>query len=250
VSWPRRSSAEPVAAPATLRVGGLTPFTSIDFPGQLAAVVFVQGCPWRCGYCHNPHLQPRRVPAGAAPDWPQVVEWLGRRLGLIDAVVFSGGEPTMDPGLERALRDARALGLLTGLHTAGMYPRRFERALPHLDWVGFDVKAPLARADLLGRVTGVRTDADAVARSLRALLESGVAHECRTTAHPALLSDEDLVALASDLAARGVRRHVVQVARPAAAARAPLESVAADYPSAATLHTMRSLFADFSVRRG
>ena len=44
---------------AELKVGGVTPFSATDYPGKLAAVVFVQGCPWRCGYCHNPHLQPR-----------------------------------------------------------------------------------------------------------------------------------------------------------------------------------------------
>ncbi|MBE0549820.1 MAG: anaerobic ribonucleoside-triphosphate reductase activating protein, partial [Rubrivivax sp.] len=60
-----------------LQLGGLTPFTSIDYPGRLSAVVFVQGCPWRCGYCHNPHLQPRGQPAG--PRWGEVLDFLRRR---------------------------------------------------------------------------------------------------------------------------------------------------------------------------
>ena len=62
-------------------------------------MVFVQGCPWRCGYCHNPQLQSRDEAAG--PSWREVMAWLPRRVGLIDAVVFSGGEPTLDPALKR-----------------------------------------------------------------------------------------------------------------------------------------------------
>lgn len=78
-----------------LKVGGLVPFTATDYPGQFAAVVFVQGCPWRCGYCHNPHLQPRSQPAEI--EWDALLAFLARRVGLIDAVVFSGGEPSIDP---------------------------------------------------------------------------------------------------------------------------------------------------------
>ena len=90
-----------------LRVGGLTQLSLSDWPGQLAAVVFCQGCPWRCGYCHNPHLIPPR--AAAALEWDDVLAFLERRRGLLDAVVFSGGEPTAQRGLAAAMREARAL---------------------------------------------------------------------------------------------------------------------------------------------
>src|SRR5690606_12286562 len=101
--------------PRRLKVGGLTPFTATDYPGHLSAVVFVQGCPWRCGYCHNPHLQ-ERTPHSPIP-WNDVLTLLDRRRGLIYAVVFSGGEPTMDPCLADALRETRALGFKIGLHS-------------------------------------------------------------------------------------------------------------------------------------
>ena len=83
-----------------LRVGGLVPLSTTDYPDHLSAVVFCQGCPWRCAYCHNPHLLPRRSDSEIA--WPDVLAFLDRRRGLLDAVVFSGGEPT----LQRALPDA------------------------------------------------------------------------------------------------------------------------------------------------
>src|SRR5574344_952683 len=106
-SMARRIALGAVGA-APLRVSGLTRMTSIDFPGQLAAVVFCQGCPWRCGYCHNPDLLDATAPAAMA--WGEVLAVLHQRQGLLDAVVFSGGEPLLQPGLPAALQEVRALG--------------------------------------------------------------------------------------------------------------------------------------------
>ena len=121
-----------LTAPADLKVGGLTPFTATDYPGKLAAVVFVQGCPWACGYCHNPHLLTRSTDGSLT--WKQILARLQRRVGLIDAVVFSGGEPTIDPGLEDAMRAVREFGFGVGLHTGGAYPRRLAEVLPLVDY--------------------------------------------------------------------------------------------------------------------
>jgi pyruvate formate lyase activating enzyme len=199
-------------AAEALRIGGLQPFTSIDYPGALAAVVFVQGCAWRCAYCHNPHLQARDTPP-PGPPWGELRAWLVRRRGLLDAVVFSGGEPTLDPALPAALREVRALGFRVGLHSAGMAPRRLQALLPHLDWVGLDVKAPLDDPVLHDRITGVRGAADRVRASLRALVASGVAHECRTTVHASLLAGDALVRLVDQLAEAQVQRGVLQACR-------------------------------------
>ena len=89
-------------APAEeLRVAAVTPFTTIDFPGKLSAVVFVQGCPWRCGYCQNVWMQPRELAEGHE-TWQRVTALLSKRRGLLDGVVFSGyaGE-----GVNEALSD-------------------------------------------------------------------------------------------------------------------------------------------------
>nr|WP_284620469.1 anaerobic ribonucleoside-triphosphate reductase activating protein [Rubrivivax pictus] len=250
------SAAGPVPAPPAaharpLQIGGITPFTSIDFPGRLAAVVFVQGCPWRCTWCHNPHLQPRRADdASGGRPWAEVRGWLARRTGLIDGVVFSGGEPTIDPGLAATMADVRAMGFAVGLHTAGIYPRRLQDVLPLADWVGFDVKAPLSRPALLDRTTGVAGSTGAVQQSLRLLRASGVAFECRTTAHPALLDEAALQLIGDELAALGITHVALQRARPVAAAAAPLDPVPKDWPSAATLEHFERLFPHFVLRDG
>jgi pyruvate formate lyase activating enzyme len=196
--------------PASLRVGGVEPFSTTDWPGTMAAVVFAQGCPWRCGYCHNPHLIPRDGPQAHA--WTDVLAWLEGRRGLLEAVVFSGGEPAAQQALAGALSDVRALGFRTALHTGGMFPRRMPALLPLLDWVGLDVKAPVARYADVTRVPGSGLGAFVTLALLR---QSGVAHEVRTTVHFALTPPDALEALALELAAAGVRDWVLQPFRTA-----------------------------------
>jgi pyruvate formate lyase activating enzyme len=229
----------------TPKVGGVTPFTATDFPGKLAAVVFMQGCPWRCGYCHNPHLQPRRGD-GAVP-WPQVMDLLRRRAGLIDAVVFSGGEPTLDPMLGDAISEVRGLGFEVGLHTAGAYPKRLAALLPLLDWVGIDVKAPF---DRYASVTGIANSGRHARASAEAVLASGVAHEFRTTLHPALLEENEIFELAKMLAKMGAKNYALQIFRTIGCVNDGLNSVATiGYPGADLLGRVSGLFPQFTLRR-
>jgi pyruvate formate lyase activating enzyme len=181
-----------------LRVGGCVPFTTIDFPGHLAAVVFLAGCPWRCPYCHNAHLRK------ASPDrllpWTQIYSSLAERKDFLEGVVFSGGEPTAQPALVQALADVRSLGLATGLHTAGIFPHRLKKVLPLLDWVGLDIKAPPdARYD---GITGRRNSAGLFLRSLQYLENSGVAFSLRTTLDLSLLGPKDQLDLTEWLVQR------------------------------------------------
>jgi anaerobic ribonucleoside-triphosphate reductase activating protein len=192
-----------------LRVAGLTRLSTTDFPGHLAAVVFVQGCPWRCRYCHNPELQERL--ATPAMTWQSVLDFLARRDGLLDAVLFCGGEPTVDRHLGNAIDDVRARGFKVGLHTAGAYPERLRALLPKLDWVGFDAKAPFAE---YAETTGVGTSGSNAQLSLDYLLRSGVAYEVRTTHHPALLSTDELKSMTSALRGQGVDTFALQEFRP------------------------------------
>jgi anaerobic ribonucleoside-triphosphate reductase activating protein len=228
-----------------LKVGGLTPFSATDYPGQLASVVFVQGCPWRCGYCHNPHLQPRTADSPLA--WDDVRRHLRRRVGLVDAVVFSGGEPTMAPALEDAIHEARALGFRIGLHTAGIYPRRLAEVLPLVDWVGLDVKALPQQYDAVTRVNG---SSEPVRASLDAVLGSGVAHEVRTTLHPGVHTAASLLTLATELSALGVQRYVVQQFRAIGCADDALtQAVPTEVLDEDLLTRLRSLFAQFEWRQ-
>jgi pyruvate formate lyase activating enzyme len=133
------------------------------------------------------------------------------RVGLLDGVVFSGGEPTLQSALPAAMRAVRALGFSVGLHTAGPYPERLAAVLGLVDWIGFDVKAPFDRYQ---DVTGTPGSGERARESLRRVLAAGVACEIRTTVHPALLDAQAMTALADELAALGVRDYAVQAFRP------------------------------------
>ena len=113
---------------ASLAVAGLVPLSTVDWPGKLAAVVFLQGCPWDCGYCQNPDL--RDCTTAGTVTWEDVLALLRRRRGLLDGVVFSGGEATRQRALIPAIREVRELGFAVGLHTAGAYPARLADLLP------------------------------------------------------------------------------------------------------------------------
>jgi pyruvate formate lyase activating enzyme len=240
--------APPVArsrrAHGELAVGGLTPLSSTDWPGELCAVVFCQGCPWRCGYCHNPELLPLRNDGGV--PWADVQAFLARRHGLLDGVVFSGGEPLAQPGLAAAVAAVREQGFRVGLHTGGAYPRRLAQVLPLLDWVGFDIKAPF---DEYLQVTAVPGSGDPAQASARLLIESGVDCEFRTTVHPRQLSPAAIDRVAAGLADLGVRRYVLQQFRSAGCANAQFtRDVPASPLNGAWVAELARRFESFDVR--
>lgn len=160
-----------------LRVGGLTRLSASDYPDRLAAVVYCQGCAWRCTYCHNPHLLP--CSSMKSIPWQEILRFLNRRRGLLDAVVFSGGEPTLQPGLAEAMREVKAMGYLVGLHTAGIVPRMLQRVLALADWVAMDLKAPFEEHEKVTRVAG---SGRRMRESMALILASGVACRFHTIA--------------------------------------------------------------------
>ncbi len=231
----------PAPPGAELRIGGFVRLSSCDWPGELAATVFCQGCPWRCRYCHNTHLLP--ADPGQIP-WPSVLDFMRRRVGLLDGLVFSGGEPTLQQGLAAAMREVRALGFRVGLHTAGPYPERLAALLPLIDWVGFDAKAPF---DDYARITSVPGSGARARESLLLVLASGVAYEVRTTVHPVLLDAAMLHKLAGTLTDLGVRHYTLQAFRSAGCPDSELESDAT-VPVPGLPEAVRARFGDFIVR--
>jgi pyruvate formate lyase activating enzyme len=190
-------------------VAGVIPMTTVDFPERLALVAFTPGCPWCCGYCHNAGL--RKIGQPTAGRWERVCDLLDERRGFLEAVVFSGGEPTLHPGLGQALRDVRDRGFLTGLHTAGIFPERLAQLLPWLDWVGLDIKAPFD--ERYARLTGDPESAAKVALSLNLLRSSSLPFQLRTTVGPGALSEHDFAELCQQLRRSGAPAPVKQMAR-------------------------------------
>jgi anaerobic ribonucleoside-triphosphate reductase activating protein len=221
----------------------MVPLTTLDYPGLLACVLFCQGCAWRCRYCHNPDLIPARGEQEIA--WSQVLAFLLRRQGLLQAVVFSGGEATLQGGLVPAMEQVRQLGFRVGLHSAGIKPWTFAWAVKAADWVGFDIKALAEDAEL---ITGVSGSGKANWRSLEHLLASGVDYECRTTVHWHLLDVEKLWRIGQRLRAFGVERFAVQLVRSARMLDAELPMTATPNEAGELWLRLEQLFPHFELR--
>ncbi len=202
-----------------LPVAGFTRLSSCDWPGRLVATVFVQGCPWRCGYCHNPDLIDPRTPATSR--WQAVRAHLQQRSGLLDGVVFSGGEPTRAPQLVAAMSEVRERGYLVGLHTSGAYPRRLRDVLGLVNWVGLDIKG---LPQQYPAITGRQNSAQRAFASLDLVLDSGVDYEARITVDPRHHSAESVTELLAVLQQRGASNLVLQPVR----SGAPASSAPAD----------------------
>lgn len=194
-----------------IKIGGVERFSLVDFPDNVAAVIFMQGCPWRCPFCYNTHLQ--AAAADGTIDSEKFFSFLEKRRGVLDAVVFSGGEPLLQPELVESVQRVKGMGYKIGLHSGGYCPEAFAWVLPLVDWVGFDIKAPFVEAHYQ-RATGSKTPLKNVLSSLDMLIDSGKAFETRTTCDPRLLSVGDIYAIADSLKARGVDNYHLQKYRP------------------------------------
>jgi pyruvate formate lyase activating enzyme len=192
-----------------LAIAGFVPFSTVDWPGRLVATLFLQGCPWNCGYCQNPDLIAAKVP-GTVP-WSEVRATLDRRMGLLDGVVFSGGEPTRQESLVDAIADVRSMGFLAALHTSGAYPSRLEALLPSLGWLGLDIKAPPSR---YSAITGVEVSGDRAWQSLDLVVKSGVDYEVRVTVDPTVLDLADIEEIIYELECRHAKPPILQEVRP------------------------------------
>lgn len=191
-----------------IEIAGLTPFTTVDYPGKLSAVIFCQGCPWKCGYCHNPHLQPF---GKGSMNWEVVLDFLQKRKGFLDAVVFSGGEPSLQRNLSHAMAEVKRLGYKIGLHTAGIHPQTLKPLIPFIDWVGMDIKAPFEDYE---KITKAPQSGEKVRDSITLIVNAKVDYEFRTTVHPNLLSPDDINRMADQLVEMGAKHYVLQKFRP------------------------------------
>ncbi len=227
-------------------VAGITPFTTIDFPGRLAGVFYLQGCSWRCRYCYNAEFWPL-PPAGTRIPSDKILHFLASRKGHLDGIVFSGGEPTLHERLPVWIQAVKDMGFEIGLHTAGMVPERLEQVLPLCNWVGLDIKAPFS---LYEKVTQVAGSADTARRSAELVLASGVAYEFRTTFHPAALSEGDILKMARELAEKGCTHYALQMFHPDHCADKELRESAVPGTgiSADLRQNLKVLFQDFLVR--
>jgi len=172
-----------------MRLGGFVPCSLSDFPGRIAAVVFTQGCNWRCPWCHNPSLvYPERY--GEVLPTEPVLARLAKLRDRLDGVVVTGGEPTLHPGLTSFLARIKFLGLAVKLDTNGSRPTVLRELIlaRRVDFVAMDVKAPWTR---YREAAGVDVAPATLQETIALLRDSGVPHLLRTTRWPGLTPDDE-----------------------------------------------------------
>ncbi|MDP8264777.1 MAG: anaerobic ribonucleoside-triphosphate reductase activating protein [Candidatus Aceula lacicola] len=189
-----------------LRIGGFQKFSLIDFPGKMAAVVFTQGCDFRCPFCHNPDLVlPEKFSEPILEQ--EILEFLEKRQDQLQGVVVTGGEPTIQGDLKAFLKKVKDLGFFVKLDTNGNNPEVLDDLIKEklIDYVAMDVKAPLEK---YSDVTGVQIDQSKIKESIDLILNSGIDYQFRTTVVKPFLSDQDLSNIASFL--QGAKRYILQ----------------------------------------
>jgi pyruvate formate lyase activating enzyme len=189
-----------------MRIGGLAKTTLIDFPGKIAAIVFTQGCNFRCGFCHNPELvDPAKFCQPLVED--DIFEFLIARQGKLQGVVITGGEPTLHRDLPEFIRKIKALGYAVKLDSNGTNPSMVELLIKDglVDYIAMDIKAPWHKYH---EVTSSVIDVAAVQTTAQLLMSSPGLYEFRTTIVREQLSFEDLIEIGNQIA--GARLYVLQ----------------------------------------
>ncbi|MBN2334881.1 anaerobic ribonucleoside-triphosphate reductase activating protein [Candidatus Bathyarchaeota archaeon] len=188
-----------------MRFAGFQKTSLIDYPDRVASVLFTAGCNLRCPYCHNGDLvHGYRGPFLEAED---VLAQLVERRRYVDAVVVTGGEPTMNPDLPVFLKELNKQGFAVKLDTNGLKPEAVRSCLPLIDYVAMDVKTSPGLYASLGA-----EDVTPVAECIRTIMGSGVDYEFRCTAVPGFVEEETVAAMGEMV--RGAKRFVFQQFRP------------------------------------
>lgn len=183
----------------------------VDWPGKVVAALFTPGCNFNCSYCHNRMLLGEEG-GEERLDTAQVVAWLEQRAGLLDGVVVTGGEATLQPDLAGFMETLRAMGYPVKLDTNGSRPGvlRELTGAGLADYVAMDVKAP---RELYDDVTGTEVDEAAIDESIRVLLDGETEYEFRTTVLP-YFQHGDIRAIGERI--EGAQRYVLQQYQPPA----------------------------------
>lgn len=188
-------------------IGGLQKSSLVDYPSKICTVVFTIGCNFRCGYCHNPELIKKE-------DYileDDFFEFIKTRVGKIDAIVISGGEPTLQEDLEDFIVKCRKLGFLIKLDTNGANPEALENLLSKnlLDYIAMDIKAPFEK---YSNITRRFFNIEKIKKSIEIIMNSNIDYEFRTTVVRSQLSIEDLTTISENI--KGAKKYYLQKFNP------------------------------------
>lgn len=174
-------------------ISGIQKLSLLDYPGKVGCTLFTPGCNFRCPFCHNSSLV-----LGTAPniDLEEILSFLTKRRGMLDAVTISGGEPLLQNGIDEFIARVKSLGYSVKLDTNGTSPDKLERLINsgNIDYVAMDLKNSPEKYDA---TAGTHVDLDDICRSVSLLKSGKVESEFRTTLVREFHSTGDIAALCS-----------------------------------------------------
>jgi len=189
-----------------MKIGGLQKVSLLEYPGQVCAIVFSQGCNFRCSYCHNPELVDPDF-YGQCLTEEEIFSFLKKRKGKLDAVTITGGEPTIQSDLIPFIKHIKKMGYLIKIDTNSSHPEVLTKLMKGklLDYIAMDIKGPLEK---YRAVTGTQVHQDLIKESIEMIMHSGIAYEFRTTVVRSQLTENDLFHIGKLI--RNARLYVLQ----------------------------------------
>lgn len=186
-------------------IGGVQKFSTVDYPGHPCAAIFTIGCNMRCGYCHNPELVLAEQYTQGIPE-EDTLAFLEKRIGLLEAVTISGGEPTEQPDLVDFIRRVKAMGYLVKLDSNGTRPLVLRQLVEQqlVDFIAMDIKGPL---DKYVEIAARPVDLAAIQESIR-IIKGLPRHEFRTTIVRSQLVPDDFERIGKLV--KGANRYALQ----------------------------------------
>jgi len=225
-----------------MQICGLQKNTLIDYPGRLAATVFLCGCNFRCPWCYSRELVlPEEIKKQPKISEKDFFDFLGKRKGLIEGVVVCGGEPCLNEDLPQFCQNVKNLGYLVKLDTNGSYPEMLKKLIDEklIDYVAMDVKLPKERYQ---EVLGI--DVKKIEESIKFLQDAKINHEFRTTVVPTVLDKEDIIKIARWLAP--AKRYYLQNFRPEKTVEPKFEKLK-PYPDEYLLEIQKAVASFFEI---
>jgi pyruvate formate lyase activating enzyme len=165
---------------------GFKPISVLDYPKHISSIIYTFGCNFNCPYCHN---KPCLVKISDFFPEDIVIEKIKERIGFIDGVVITGGEPLVYEETGNLIKCIKNLGLKVKLDTNGSFPGRLEKVIDYVDYVAMDIKTSLEKYKLL---TGVEDIEDKILKSIKIIMEKAKDYEFRTTVAPKIVEFEDI----------------------------------------------------------
>lgn len=186
-----------------MNIGGIQKTSLLDYPDKISTIVFTKGCNFNCDYCHNPELF--STTESQTFKESDFLEFLKTRIGKLDAVVITGGEPTLQPDLLEFIKKIKSFNFLIKLDTNGSNPKMLKKCLPYVDYVAIDIKAPLEKYQ---QITNSKINTKNILKSIELIIQSSVDYEFRTTVVKSQLTQEDLLKIGELI--KGAKKYYLQ----------------------------------------